>query len=100
MHRIPWKKNEFFKNILTSYLRYIKKNYEESIVVFDGYEGGASTKDIAHAKRYTVIGREIHFTPEMKLTVKKDEFLSCKSNKEGFLKFLRKTLKENAITVI
>ena len=43
---------------------------------------------------------KIHFTPEMKLTVKKDEFLSCKSNKVRFLQFLRKILEENAITVI
>lgn len=100
LHRIPWKRNEFFKNIPTSYLRYIKKHYEEPIVVFDRYERGASTKDMAHRKRYRVIGRKIHFTPEMKLTMKKDEFFSCKSNKVRFLKFLRKILEENAITVI
>ena len=43
---------------------------------------------------------KIHFTPEMKLTMKKDEFFSSKSNKVRFLKFLRKILEENAITVI
>jgi hypothetical protein len=47
---------------------------------------------MAHLKRPRTSGREVFFTPSMKLTTTKEEFLSCTENKSRFIKELARYL--------
>ena len=37
-----------YSAIYDLYVDYVKSNYKNAVVAFDGYEGGPSTKDAAH----------------------------------------------------
>lgn len=88
LHRVPWKVGSTFKVIFASYVHYVQARYPSAIVVFDGYEGGPAIKDATHLRRARMVGRQVFFTEEMTLCMKKEEFLSCKTNKGRFLKLL------------
>lgn len=98
MHRIPWNKNESYGQICERYCDFVSKKYKDATIAFDGY-GQVSTKDIAHLKRNKVAGREVYFTLEMKMTTRKEDFLSNTSNKVRFLRFLSTQLKSKGFTV-
>ena len=58
------------------------EEYGEAIVVFDGYNE-SSTKDMVHQRRNKgQVGVAVTFTEEMKLTMRKDTFLTNKTNKQ------------------
>ena len=64
-------------------------------IVFDGY-GQPLTKDIAHLKRTRSVGKEVDFTPEMKCTTTKEDFLSSCKKKTRFIEQFGKYLSEQA----
>ena len=67
----------------------IKTNYPKSIVVFDGYDCGPSTKDNTHLRRSKgKIGVEVHFKGSMLLQSKKKRFLENATNKQNFIHML------------
>ena len=78
---------------------YVKRSCPHTIVVFDGYFGGPSTKDMAHVQRSTLPGRDVQFTPDMLLSEKKEEFLSNTTNKQRFTHLVGRCLEENGIPV-
>ena len=98
LHQIPWMKNETYEEIFGRYLRFLEKRYGSAFILFDGYEE-ASTKEVAHLKRARTLGREVVFTPSMKLTTTKEEFLSCTKNKSRFIKELANYLKTKGFDV-
>ena len=54
-------------------------------VFFDGYTNEPSTKDAIHLIRTrTCSGVTVHFTGDMLIQSKKDEFVANKENKQGF----------------
>ena len=73
---------------------HVKSDYKKAVVVvFDGYEGGPSTKDTAHLRR-TGGCTPVKFTEDMTLTLEKDLFLKIKENKQAFIKMLGKKTTE------
>ena len=61
-----------------SYTDYLAKKYGEAIVVFDGY-GKSSTKDMVHQRRTKQRAAvAVTFTEDMKLSMKKVNFLYSK----------------------
>ena len=50
LHRIPWEKKVLIKEILLKYQTFVKNNYGECLVVFDGYDK-SSTKDMTHVRQ-------------------------------------------------
>ena len=71
------------------------------IVVFDGYTESPSTKDTAHIRRSKgQIGNTINFSNDMTLDMKKDVFLSNKTNKQRFITNLRNQFSENGIKTL
>ena len=64
---------------------YVKSNYKNAVVVFDGYEGGPSTKDTTHLRRTGgCTSTPVKFTEDMTLTLKKGQFLKIKrTNKQS-----------------
>ena len=74
--------NDIYRDICTVYTNYVVKKYGEVIVVFDGYNE-SSTKDMVHQRRNKgQAGIAVTFTDEMKLTMKKETFLTNKNNKQ------------------
>lgn len=102
LHRIPWKAGSSFGHIINSYCSYVTSHYNASaVIVFDGYEGGPSTKDSIHVQRAK--SRQcvsVHFTDSTKLTIKKEDFLSNAKNKQKIVYSLSSALKANGHTCI
>ena len=51
LHRVVWNTARSYGEILRQYKRHIESNYEECIIVFDGYLAGPSTKHHEHQRR-------------------------------------------------
>ena len=81
LQHIPWKRGATYKEICTIYTDYVAKKYREAIVVFDGY-GESLKKDMVHqrqSKGHTAVA--VTFTEDMKLSMKKVNFLANSINK-------------------
>ena len=82
----PWKRGTTFEAIIDTYVNFVNNHYPESVVVFDGYCSGPSTKDSTHLIRTKgVEGNAVHFTLSMTLQSTKDQFLINTENKQRFL---------------
>lgn len=55
MYRIPWPPKATYKEVYTAYETYVKSKYGNAVIIFDGYDGGASTKDEVHKKRVSIV---------------------------------------------
>ena len=79
LQQLPWKRGMTYSAICDLYVDYVKSNYKNAVVVFDGYEGGPSTKDTAHLRRTRgCTSTPVKFTEDMTLTLQKDLFLKNK----------------------
>ena len=90
MHRITWKVGSSFTDICASYVSFLSK-YPQCTVVFDGYRN--STKDMAHKVRSKNLSCS-NITVELStcLTVKKAQCLSNPGNKQRFIDLLSEYL--------
>ena len=78
----------------TAYTGYITKKYGEAIIVFDGYSE-SSTKDMVHQRRTKGhAGVTVTFTEDMKLSMRKANFLANSVNKQQFITMLGSYLKK------
>ena len=101
LHRILWPSGEKFDSICSRYDQYVWDKYRSPIIVFDGYQNGPSTEDNTHSRRTkSSIAAEMRFTGDMICSVKKDVFLSNKTNKQRFITLLSSHLEQNNIVVI
>ena len=92
LQRIPWRHGMTYREICIVYVSYVLKKYGKAIVVFDGYNQ-SSTKDMVHQRRSKgKTGVVVTFTDEMKLTMKKETFLTNNTNKQRFIYMLGKYL--------
>ena len=91
LQRLPWKRGMTYSAICDLSVDYVKSNYKNAVIVFDGYEGGPSTKVTAHLRRTRgCTSTPVKFTEDMTLTLKKNLFLKNKKNKQAFIKTLGK----------
>ena len=83
--QIPWSKGSKFKDICDDYLNFVIIHYsKQCTVVFDRYPD-FSTKDTTHMRRTKVkVGRSIKPALNNTLSVKKEDFLLNKNNKQDF----------------
>ena len=89
LQRLPWPKRAYFDVICDIYIDHVKTKYPKSIVVFDGYDCGPSTKDNTHLRRSKgKIAAEVHFKGSMLFQSKKEEFLANATNKQNFIHML------------
>jgi len=70
LHRVPWPPETTYSSICDMYVAYVGK-YGSTIVVFDGYQDGPSTKDNTHQRRYKKQSPLINFNLNMKLKIKR-----------------------------
>ena len=96
LHRIPWEKGTTYDSICQNYSDYVRKHYGKPVIVFDGYSDQPSTKDNTHHRRAEKhVSTPVHFTSEMSMNLKKEDFLSNKLNKQKFIKLLSDHLVHN-----
>ena len=95
LHRIPWPRGfPTYRDICDLYCNYVTRKYSAAIVVFDGYTS-SSTKDMTQQRRAGgKTGTTVTFSDDMKVTMKKDHFLSNSSNKQSFINMLSSYLQK------
>ena len=96
LHRVPWSKGDTYENICQKYVRYIFTHYGTPFVVFDGYQAGPGTKDVAHRRRSsTYVDATVQVSALMVFKGKREDFLSNKGNKHRFITLLRDHLERH-----
>jgi hypothetical protein len=79
---------------------YVVSRYGKCVVVFDGYSKVPSTRDCTHLRRSGGdAGVAVHFTGDMTLKMKKDEFLCNKENKQRIIHLLTGKLEQSGCEV-
>ena len=77
------------------YTEYVARKYRNAIVVFDGY-GSTSTKDMTQQRRSKGnAGATVTFTADMTITMRKEQFLANRKNKQQFIFMLSRELQKN-----
>ncbi|KAL5019798.1 hypothetical protein ScPMuIL_002690 [Solemya velum] len=75
------------------YVTYVTEKYGQCTVVFDGYSGGASTRDNVHKRRIGGhMGMEVKVEGDMLMNTKKIKFLGNSKNKQNFIHLLSSKL--------
>ena len=101
LHKVPWPKCSTYLALCDLYVNYVKTHFgTNTIVIFDGYQSGPTTKDEAHQCRAGCeMGVEIDISLDMLCKMKKKQFLSNVNNKQKFLYLLGPILVQNGINV-
>ena len=85
LHHVHWPENVTFRELMNHHTVAVRSKYGTCQVVFDGYSI-PSTKDHEHARRSAKLkSRDIEFSEEMKVAVKREDFLSNNNNKSLFI---------------
>ena len=94
LQRIPWSRGSTYRDICHQYTEYVGRKYGNAIVVFDGYES-TNTKDMTHQRRSKgKASTTVTFTADMTCTIKKEQFLANKKNKQRFIFMLSAALQD------
>lgn len=101
LHRVHWPDGSSYDDVLEAYLGYVKRNFNDPIVVFDGYVHTAdNTKAAEQKRRYGNAGSsEILFTDAMGVTVSREVFLANKKNKSRLIEKLTDRFMNDGIAV-
>ena len=96
LHRVPWPRQVKYQEVCRIYCQYVLRKYgNQTVVVFDGYDNQPSTKSMTHQRRSAgKTSATVTFSDGMKVTLKKDAFLSNTENKKRFITMLRRFLQE------
>ena len=87
-------------NIKVSFPDRVPLDNPSTIVGFDGYSNGPSTKDITHVRRNMgIVGTPVRFTNGTPFRSSKDSFLKNVENKQNFMYLLGTYLEERGINV-
>ena len=85
LHHLHWPENVTFGELLNHCVASIRSKYGSCHIVFDGYKI-PSTKDHEHSRRSIKLKScDVHFSEEMKVSTKRDDFLSNNNNKSLFI---------------
>ena len=96
---VPWQKNSIYE-ICRLYTQYVVNTYSDAVVVFNGYDGGASTKDEIHSRRAgNDIGASVSVSACMHLTMNWRLFLPTHQRIRPWLTLLQYTCPVQCITV-
>jgi len=102
LHKVRWRASQDVSEILPLFRNYLHKLGPSVEIVFDGYSGGASTKDHEHVRRTSKVS---HVAPERQVEYSTKElgpqepFLANTSNKKSFIAILMNNLEQNGFTV-
>lgn len=101
LHRVHWPDGSKYADIIQAYLAYVRRHFDDPIIVFDGYaHAGGSTKAAEQGRRYGHVGsNEILFTDAMNVTVSREVFLANKKNKTRLIERLTERFMNSGIAV-
>ena len=92
---IPWSRSSTYGDICHQYTEYVARKYIDAIAVFCGYEN-MNTKDMIHQRRSKgKDGATVMVAANMTTTVKKDQFLANRKNKQQFIFMLNTELEKS-----
>ena len=75
VHRIPWQRDTTYNDTCRQNTKYVTRKCRHSIIVFDGYQEGLSTKYGAHERRTCRrADPTVDFTQDMVMTSKKETY--------------------------
>ena len=81
--------------IFHQYIEYVKHKYRKAIVVFDGY-ASTNMKGMTHQRRSKGdAGTTVTFTADKPVTMKKEQFLANRQNKQRFIFMPSEEFKKN-----
>ena len=101
IHRLKWTDGSTYNSIADAYASFTVDVYGNATVVFDGYDGGPSTKDNAHQRRTrTKVTNKVDISDATKFVGKKDDFLSNDMNKHALIKLISGRLREKGCHTI
>jgi hypothetical protein len=101
-HNILWNCGSEYFDICKKYSRYVKCQYGNATVVFDGYCSGPSIKDVAHKRRNGMLaGTAVEVPGSVVFQGKKEDFLSNakKKDKQQFIYLLGQQLRQDGCNV-
>ena len=76
LHQVDWPSGITYAELISHYVSFVRNRYGDCQVIFDGY-GTPSVKDHEHMRRASQIkSKEIQFTDDMRVTTKRENFLS------------------------
>ena len=90
LHRVHWRKGMTFTQIAEAYVSYIRNNYGQAHIVFDGYDDAMSTKSNEHSRRSRSKGssQKVLVRQENEVPYSKERFLSNTHNKSQLISLL------------
>ena len=98
LQRIPWSRSSIYGDICHQYTEDVARKYKNAIVVFDGYES-TNTKDMTHQRRSKGnAGATVTVASNMTTTMKKEQFLANRKNKQQLIFMLSRELENNCKT--
>ena len=101
LHLIPWPKSGTIGEVLQMYVRYINDKYQNATIVFDGYHGEPTTKDITHQMRKSGRpGVKIVVEESTQISTTKDEFFLHDENKQALIDILGPHLRHHGHLVL
>ena len=101
IHRLKWTDGSTYNSIADAYASFTVDVYGNATLVFDGYDGGPSTKDNAHQRRTrTKVTNKVDISDATKFVGKKDDFLSNDMNKHALIKLISGRLREKGCHTI
>ncbi len=95
LHRVKWGIKMSYQQIEQQYVSYVRGKYEQSCVVFDGYEQGPSIKDHEHQRRAKKVCADIQLSESMEAYRNQEVFLANEKNKNQFILLISKYMREN-----
>ena len=97
LYKTSWSKYITYKELCQHYVREVRGNYGNSIIVFDCYDSN-TTKDHAHEKRKKKTISNIDIDESIIVAVEKDEFLSNEHNKSKLIEMMKKYFLSDGLT--
>ena len=95
LHKVFWPQNATYGELLSLYVKAARKYYGNCHIIFDGYDK-ASIKDSEHERRGSKLKQlEVQFSDDMKVSLKREEFLSNSKNKSNLIRKLAPLLESD-----
>ena len=100
LYKVHWDTTMTYSEVLERYVNLVQKRYGDCTIVFDGYDS-PSVKDNEHNKR--ALSRrnvEVQFSPSMKISLKREDFLSNCTNKSRLIQMLTPLLVSDTQSIV
>ena len=97
LHRVHLIKGTRFKEVILAYVSYVRKNYGNCFIVFDGYESATSINSNEHSRRMATNGssRDITIREDNEVPYSRERFLANTHNKTQLISFISDNLTED-----